>query len=139
MEDGQPAACRDRRATGTPFRCCPAEMLLIAAHGNGSVERRCKAKIGPAMSDHRPEAGSRPPVKTELTSARLSGPGGRRDDKRVNDAKAKQPKSLVQVAKAFPDGTVRRVPQSGGTGARPGPSPDLRLASRTGIARARRF
>jgi hypothetical protein len=25
------------------------------------------------MSDHRPEAGSRPTVKTELTSARLSG------------------------------------------------------------------
>ena len=54
--------------------------LLTCSNGthwcavDGSVERPCKAKIGSAVSDHRPEAGSRPPVKTELTSARLNGP-----------------------------------------------------------------
>jgi hypothetical protein len=41
---------------------------------SAGVERRCKAKARPAMSDQRPEVGDRSAVKTLLTSARLECP-----------------------------------------------------------------
>jgi integrase len=42
--------------------------------GTTKSGRSRTVSIGPAVSDHRPEASSRPPVKAELTSARLNGP-----------------------------------------------------------------